>query len=333
MTTSEYCAPRLRPEGRRNIFDNGTCAMQPVFRDYDQKALDDAYDQAVYAPNRDQLLERRNLASEAARRRLGEPQRFAYGAGANEQLDVYPTRRGTHIQIYVHGGAWRAGRAREYAAPAEMFSSAGVHYVALDFDNASDCGGDLFVMADQVRRAIAWVYRNAALFGGDAERIYVSGTSSGAHLASVAAATDWQRFGMPGSLVKGYALCSGMYDLRGPRLSKRSAYIRFSDAMETELSPQRHVERIRAPVVLLYGSLETPEFQRQAREFAAALERAGKTVELILAEGYNHFEIAETLGNPYGPMGRAVLAQMGLFIHPESTRPVRPGAPGAPSPT
>ena len=245
--------------------------MQPVFRDYDQKALDDAYDQAVYAPNRDQLLERRNLASEAARRRLGEPQRFAYGPGPNEQLDVYPTRRGTHVQVFVHGGAWRAGRAREYAAPAEMFVGAGAHYVALDFDNAPDCGGDLFVMADQVRRAIAWVYRNAALFGGDAERIYVSGTSSGAHLAGVAATTDWERLGMPGSLVKGYALCSGMYDLHGPRLSKRSAYVRFSDAMETELSPQRHVERVRAPIGLLYGSLETPEFQRQTREFAAAL--------------------------------------------------------------
>jgi arylformamidase len=95
-----------------------------------------------------------------------------------------------------------------------------------------------------------------------------------------------------------------------------------------ELSPQRHLERIRAPIVLLYGALETPEFQRQAREFAAALERAGKTVELILAPGYNHFEIAETLGNPYGPMGRAVLAQMGLVI-PRAGR----GAPGGPSPT
>jgi len=85
--------------------------------------------------------------------------------------------------------------------------------------------------------------------------------------------------------------------------------------------------------VLLYGALETPEFQRQAREFAAALERAGKTVELILAPGYNHFEIAETLGNPYGPMGRAVLAQMGLVIRGESIRPATRGAPGAPSPT
>ena len=33
---------------------------------------------------------------------------------------------------------------------------------------------------------------------------------------------------------------------------------------------------------------------------------------LVRAEGYNHFEIAETLGNPYGPAGRAALAQMGL---------------------
>jgi arylformamidase len=184
-------------------------------------------------------------------------------------------------------------------------------------------------MADQVRTAIAWVYRNAAVFGGDAERIYVSGTSSGAHLAGVAATTDWQaRSGLPENVVKGYTLCSGMYDLEAPRLSKRSAYVRFSDEMEAELSPQRHLERIRAPIVLLCGSLESPEFVRQTREFAAALERAGKAVELILAEGYNHFEIAETLCNPYGPMGRAVLAQMGLFIHPAGRV-----APGAPSPT
>jgi arylformamidase len=78
------------------------------------------------------------------------------------------------------------------------------------------------------------------------------------------------------------------------------------------LSPQRHLDRIVAPVVLVYGSNETPEFQRQSRDFAGALRRAGKPVELIYAEGYNHFEIAETLANPYGHVGRAVLAQMGM---------------------
>jgi arylformamidase len=119
-----------------------------------------------------------------------------------------------------------------------------------------------------------------------------------------------------------------MYDLEAPRLSKRSAYVKFTDEMVQALSPQRHLERIDAPIVLLYGSLETPEFKRQAQEFAAALAAAGKRVELIHAEGYNHFELAETLGHPYGPLGRAVLAQMGLFI-----RQAEPGALDAPLPT
>jgi arylformamidase len=190
---------------------------------------------------------------------------------------------------------------------------AGAHYVAIDFSNVTETGGELAPMADQVRRAIAWVCRNCASFGGDPARVYVSGTSSGAHLGGIAAATDWQKdFGLPRDAVKGCTLVSGMYDLRGPRLSRRSQYVKFTDEVEDALSPQRHLERIVAPVVLVYGSLETPEFQRQSRDFAAALRRAGKAVELVHAEGYNHFEIAETLGNPYGPAGRAVLAQMGL---------------------
>jgi len=168
-------------------------------------------------------------------------------------------------------------------------------------------------MAEQVRRAVAWVYQNAHRFGGDASRLYVSGTSSGAHLGGCVAITDWQKdFDLPADIVKGYTLCSGMYDLRGPRLSKRSSYVKFTDEMEGALSPQRHLERIRAPIVVMYGTLETPEFQRQSRDFADALRKAGKPVELIVAEGYNHFEITETLANPYGPLGRAVLAQMKL---------------------
>ena len=288
--------------------------MTRVFLDYDQKALDDAYDQSVYAPNRDQLLARFAAASEIARRRLGAPQRLAYGAKPNEKMDVYTTRKANApVNIFVHGGAWRTGEAKNYAFPAEMFVRAGAHYVALDFDNVIEAEGSLFVMADQVRRALAWVLVNCSRFGGDPGRLYVSATSSGAHLAGVAATTDWKKdFGLAPDFIKGFTLVSGMYDLRGPRLSKRSAYVKFTDEMEMALSPRRFAARVAAPVALVYGSLETPEFQRQSREFADALRQAGKSVELVLAEGYNHFEIAETLANPYGPAGRAALAQMQL---------------------
>jgi arylformamidase len=247
------------------------------------------------------------------RKRIGAPERHQYGEKDIEGLDLYRTQKpGAPINVFVHGGAWRAGLARDYGFPAEMLVNEGASFAALDFNNVLETGGDLMRMADQVRRGIAWVCRNAARLGADAGRVYVSGTSSGAHLAGVAATTDWTKYGLAPDPVKGYTLCSGMYDLRGPRLSKRSAYVKFTDDAEAALSPQRHLEKIRAPIVLLYGSLETPEFQRQSADFADALTRAGKLVEIIRAEGYNHFEIAETFGNPYGPMGRAVLAQMKL---------------------
>jgi len=285
-----------------------------VWLDLDQAELDAAYDQSAYAPNREQVLARNATNSEGARARLGPPRRHAYGPTPIEGLDVYATDRPhAPINVFIHGGAWRSGAAKNYAAPAELFVHAGAHYVALDFAAVQDAGGSLMPMADQVRRAVAWVYRNAHAFGGDAGRLYVSGSSSGAHLAAVVLTTDWPRdFDLPADIVKGGLCGSGMYDLKPVRLSARSRYVKFTDEIEEALSPQRHLDRLHAPVIVGYGTFETPEFQRQARDFAAAVEAAGKPVRLVVGEGYNHFEMFETLANPYGVLGRAVLEQMGL---------------------
>ncbi len=111
--------------------------------------------------------------------------------------------------------------------------------------------------------------------------------------------TDWEKdFGLPKDVVKGALLCSGMYDLKPVRLSARSSYVKFTDEMEHALSAQRHLDKLNTPVILAYGTLETPEFQRQTRDFAAAVKAAGKPVQLLVADGYNHFEIIETIANP-----------------------------------
>ena len=286
----------------------------PVFLNYDQAALDAAYDQAAYAPNREQLIERRIGDSEMARGRIGEPERIAYGSAEIEWLDIYRTgRTAAPVFVFIHGGAWRSGRAKDFAVPAEMFLAAGAHYIVPDFAWVQDVGGSLMVLADQVRRAVAWVYENIARFGGDPNRLYVGGQSSGGHLAAVALTTDWQhQFDLPANIIKGGICISGMYDLEPVRLSARSRYVAFDDATVAELSPIRHLDRLLAPVVVAYGTCETPEFQRQNREFAAAVEAAGKQVRLLVGEHYNHFELPETLGNPYGLLGRAALELMDL---------------------
>lgn len=290
-----------------------------VWLDMDQKELDDAYDQRVWAPNQPHVLKRRDIWSELIRARIGPPERVAYGPTGIERLDIYKTRRANApIHVFIHGGAWRGGLAKDSAYPAEMFVTAGAHYIAIDFAWVQNVGGSLMPIADQVRRAVAWVYRNAASFGGDPNRLYLSGHSSGGHLTGVVLVTDWQKdFGLPANIVKGGLLISGMYDLKAVRLSARSNYVKFDDAMEHALSSQRHLDKLNTPVIVAHGTLESPEFQRQSRDFAAAVKAAGKPVQLIVGEGYNHFELPETLGNPFGLMGRAALEQMKLAVGQE----------------
>ena len=145
-----------------NSFSAATTVQSPlkvkgplVWLDMDQKELDDAYDQSVYAPNQQLVAARRRLASEALLKRI-TPERVAYGPSEDEQLDIYRTRRpNAPINIYVHGGAWRNGQAKEFAFPAEVFINAGANFVVLDFVQVQNTGGHLMPMAQQVRRAVA----------------------------------------------------------------------------------------------------------------------------------------------------------------------------------
>ncbi len=285
-----------------------------VWLDLDQQELDDAYDQSKYAANLAQIVKRYATNSEAVRKRLGAPVRLAYGATPIEGLDLYPAKRqNAPIHVFIHGGAWRSGFARDSAYQAETFVRAGAHYIAVDFNNVIETKGDLMPMADQVRRALAWIYKNAAGFNGDANRIYLSGHSSGGHLAGVVLTTDWEKdFGLQKNLIKGGVCVSGMFDIKPARLSARSSYITFTDEMEQALSSQRHLQHLNCPVVVAYGTLETPEFQRQSRDFAETVKKLGKPVELLVGEGYNHFEMPELLANPLSFLGRAALEQMNL---------------------
>jgi arylformamidase len=286
-----------------------------VWMEMDQVELDAAYDQAAYAPLINQIQKRFASSSETTRARLGAPKRLAYGPTPIEALDLYPAKTpNAPIFIYIHGGRWLRGNASDHGYPADLFVNAGVNYVVPDFIQVDAANGDIRPMAEQARSAIAWVFKNAASFGGDTRRFYVGGHSSGGHLCGVALVTDWQKdFGLPADMVTGGLLMSGLYDLKPARLSgTRSAYVKFNDDMEQSMSSIRQIDMLRAPIIVTYGTYETPEFQRQSRDFAAAVKAAGKPVELIEAPNFNHFEMCESLANPYGPNGLAALKLMKL---------------------
>src|SRR2546421_7342627 len=133
-----------------------------VWLDMDQHELDESYDQSVYAFNQQHIADRRNQRNVVALKVLGKPDRVAYGAAEIEKVDIYKSKRAdAPVMVYLHGGGWRSGRSARSAYLAEPFVKAGAHFINVEFNNVGEVDGDIGVMVEQCRRAVAWGYRNA----------------------------------------------------------------------------------------------------------------------------------------------------------------------------
>ena len=258
--------------------------MKQVFRDYDQKALDDQYEQRAWVPHADEIIKRYGIKSDGVRARLGEPRTEHYGPSAREILDIYG--EGQKAFVFVHGGAWKRQSSRENAFAAEPIVGAGAAYVALNFALLPTV--TLAEMVAQVCRGIDWVYQNLC------KEVVLCGHSSGGHLAGCAL--------IKRDFIRDALLVSGIYDLLPVRLSARNEYVRLDERLEHEYSPIRHVDRIKCPVTVAWAEKESAEFYRQSKEFA---EKLG--APMIIGQGFNHFEIIETMADPRSPLGRAAL--------------------------
>jgi arylformamidase len=283
-----------------------------VFLDYTQQDIDRAYDQAIWAPNAAAVRADTARLSAAARARLEHRDGISYGESDAERFDFFPAAApNAPLVVFIHGGAWKLSGTADYCAAAETFVGAGINHIVLDF--ACIPTVRMPDMVEQVRRAVAWIYRNAASLGVDRERIYVSGHSSGAHLTGCVLVTDWRgEHDLPADIVKGGLCMSGMYELAPVMLSARSAYLQLTAAEVERYSSQRHLDRLSCPVIVTHGDRESPEFQRQARDFAAALRPMGKLAEFLPLPGVNHFEMAAQLADPASAVAQAVFRLMRL---------------------
>src|SRR5258708_10305467 len=136
-----------------------------VFMDYGRVELDASYDKEVYEPLIGQVLKRLASNSEAVRARIGAPQRVAYGPTEIEKLDVYRTNHANApIFVFIHGGNWLLGSAKDSGYPAEMFVHAGAHYVALDFNSEKDAGPHPNLIAPQLPPRLPSLFNNPTTF-------------------------------------------------------------------------------------------------------------------------------------------------------------------------
>ncbi len=220
---------------------------------------------------------------------MGQPRRLFWEKTV-EAIDFYPS---SSLQnptvIFIHGGSWQVGHAVDNAFAAPAVVNAGFHFAVPDFSPVDDFGGDLRGMIKQLKATVAYLYRYMQDQDGNHMIFSLCGFSSGAHLAGVLLTEDWSDLGITEYPFK-VAACMSAPVSR----SFRREFVTLNGNI-LALSPQHNIDKILCPVSVAYGTLESPEFQRQGYEFIGALKRSGKDVSELVAEGLNHFEIIEKL--------------------------------------
>jgi arylformamidase len=284
---------------------------KPVFLNYTQEQLDRAYDQSAWAPQMAELEAQDGEASAAILQRM-RPRTEQYGPSEAELVDIFaPTgARDAAVLVFIHGGAWTRNSRRDVSYPASTVVERGALYLAPDFGSLKTAR--LPELVENCRRVLAWAVRNSPSFGGDPNRIFLSGHSAGAHLAACALITNWSERSVAADAIKGAMLMSGMYDLYPVMLSSRSTYLKITAEEEAAFSPMRHLDRIACPIAIVSADQDSPEFKRQSAVFADALEGMGRLASRTGLFNTNHFQEMKQLGYADSTVSRMLFSLMGL---------------------
>ena len=287
-------------------------AGEAIWRGYDPTALDAQYNNRARIPRYGDYFERWLAWSARARAALPGGRDVAYGGLPVEILDIFPAGKpGAPVLIVIHGGYWYSLDKHHDSFVAEGCRPHGVATVVVNYGLAPEYRMDEIV--HQNRAAAAWVWRNAAFFGGDGARIHVLGQSAGGHLAAMLLATDWPAFGadLPADLVKSAVSISGIYDLEPIRLCYLNDTLGMDEAEAHRNSPVAQRYPVAAPLMLVSGDIESEEYARQADAMAGVWEAHDYPLRRLALPGFNHFTMADQLREPASDLTQATMAQMG----------------------
>jgi acetyl esterase/lipase len=234
---------------------------------------------------------------------------YARANGQALLLDLYKPEGNAPapLLIWVHGGAWEAGR--KTPMPLTALVDRGYAVASVDFRPASTAPfpGQIH----DIKAAVRFLRAQANRYGYDASRIGMLGASSGGHLAALVAVTagnpelegELGEHRTESSSVQAVVSYFGASNLttilaqstpfglnvRVPALQRLlGAAPEDNEAAARLASPVFHVDRADPPLLMLHGDQDRQMPINQSHELEAAYEAAGAAVALTVVHGAGH---------------------------------------------
>ena len=208
------------------------------------------------------------------------------------KLDVYHPVGGPSVAtlVWFHGGGLTGGNR---SIPSAL-KGQGIAVVAVDYRLSPKAKAPAYI--EDAAAAVAWTFKNIARYGGDTNRIFLSGHSAGGYLASlVTLDRRWLAVhGVDPDRLAGLVPFSGQsithFAIREERGLARTRPI------IDDLAPVYHVRKDAPPILLISGDRNRELLGRyeESAYFWRMLKEAGHpSVELLELQGYDHGQMAD----------------------------------------
>jgi acetyl esterase/lipase len=244
---------------------------------------------------------------------------IAYGSHPRHRLDVYvpeaaaaASGESRPLVVFWHGGRWTYGDKADYRFVGAALAELG--YVAVLPNYRLYPEVKMAGFMDDAARAGRWAAGNAALYGADANLMYLMGHSAGAHLAALVT-LDARYFAADGAApppIAGVIGLSGPYDFLP--LKEADVQDMFGPPQDYPLSQPIHFVRADAPPMLLVHGLKDDTVRpKNSVNFAASLRALGVPVTLKLYPDLVHADTVAALSLP-ARRRAPTLAEVAAFV-------------------
>jgi acetyl esterase/lipase len=251
-----------------------------------------------------------------------------YGAGERNKLNIWvPT--GTKktdklpVIVFLYGGGWYSGARDDYGFAGRAFAKQGFIVVIPDYRIVPEGHWPDFLQDSAA--AVAWTDAHIANYGGDPDRIALSGHSAGAYNAVMLALDpQWMKgAGSDPSVIRGVAALAGPYDF-APFEKGGRADVAMGDIRPIERTqPIQFVRADAPPLWLGHGTADTVVRVRNSRNLAAAMHRVGGTATLRTYDGLSHNDLVMALTGPLAYKG-PILGEATDFLRGATARRLTP---------
>ncbi len=214
-----------------------------------------------------------------------------------QHLNVYAPRRRQQpapVLIFIHGGRWKSGKKELYYYLGKRLARKGVVAVVIDYPLSPAARYN--EMAHSAARAVQWTQAHIADYGGDPDRIFVSGHSAGGHLAALITVRNgyFDTLGIANP-IRGVVLIDAagldMYGYLSERAPEERKYqTTFSKNPTTwkEASPLYHLHAGLPPFLIYRGGKTYPSIIKSNDKFAEALQPYGSMMDYRVQPGKKH---------------------------------------------